>query len=435
MLRNISNYFKIMAVFMAIVSISSCKKDYSDPSRATQENVFNSIAGLTGVDVGLQRVYSLGQASPLYNFITINGLTTHEIFVLNQGNTNEYKLNLGGTQVDANNTLLLGLWTTSNKLIYDANNVIQASAIVADKGYASGLIAYATIFKVLSLGALAEFWEKVPDSTGKTVNFIPRTDGLNKAIASINYALSNIAANPISAAFLGNVPPGIDIVNTLHALKARYSLFAGNYPQALAEANLVDLTKKSVLNFEAANPNPIFTSAGSNFNLYQPVDSSMALPVGLQPDPADQRVPFYMALSGNVSSRFIMKGFFGASLAAIPIYLPGEMTLIKAESYANLPTPDLANALIELNKVVTKKPANDPFGVGANLPPLVSPLTQAQLLTQIYRNRCIELFMSGLRLEDMRRLNRPTSERGRNFMPYPLQERDNDPNTPTDPIF
>ncbi len=267
------------------------------------------------------------------------------------------------------------------------------------------------------------------------MNLISSTDGLNRAIAAIDNALGLISANPISAAFTGNVTAGIDIVNTLHALKARYSLFAGNYPQALAEANLVDLTKKSVLNFEAANPNPIFTSAGSNFNLYQPVDSSMALPVGLQPDLSDQRVPFYMALSGSSASRFIMKGFVGSSTSAFPIYLPGEMTLIKAEAYAKMSTPDLINALAELNKVVTKKPANDPLGVGAALPPLAGPLTQAQILDQIYRNRCIELFMSGLRLEDMRRLNRPTIERGRNFMPYPLQERDNNSNTPADPIF
>jgi hypothetical protein len=143
-----------------------------------------------------------------------------------------------------------------------------------------------------------------------------------------------------------------------------------------------------------------------------------------------------MALSGNIASRFVMKGFFSSTLSAIPIYLPGEITLIKAESYANLNTlADLTNAIAELNKVLTKTPATDPFGVGASLPPYSGPATQAQILLQIYRNRCIELFMSGLRLEDMRRLNRPTIERGRNFMPYPLQERDNNPNTPADPIF
>ena len=111
------------------------------------------------------------------------------------------------------------------------------------------------------------------------------------------------------------------------------------------------------------------------------------------------------------------------------------MTLIKAEAYARQATPDLVNALIELNKIVTKKPADDPFGVGADLPPLVGPLTQQQLLDQIYKQRCIELYMSGLKLEDMRRFNRPNSERKRNLLPYPFLERDNNPNTPPDPSF
>jgi len=57
------------------------------------------------------------------------------------------------------------------------------------------------------------------------------------------------------------------------------------------------------------------------------------------------------------------------------------------------------------------------------------------LLDEIYRQRSIELFMSGLKLEDMRRFNRPNSERKRNLMPYPLRERDNNPNTPPDPAF
>jgi hypothetical protein len=97
--------------------------------------------------------------------------------------------------------------------------------------------------------------------------------------------------------------------------------------------------------------------------------------------------------------------------------------------------PDLVNALIELNKVVTKQPASDPFGVGAGLPPLVGPLTQQQILDQIYRQRAIELFMQGFRLEDQRRFGRPVTERRRNLLPYPFLERDNNSNTPPDPTF
>ncbi|HRO70085.1 MAG TPA: RagB/SusD family protein, partial [Chitinophagaceae bacterium] len=93
------------------------------------------------------------------------------------------------------------------------------------------------------------------------------------------------------------------------------------------------------------------------------------------------------------------------------------------------------NALIELNKVITKTPAADPFGVGADLPAIAGPLSQNEILEEIYRQRSIELYMSGLRLEDMRRMERPTAERTRNLMPYPFRERDNNPNTPADPPF
>jgi hypothetical protein len=424
----------LLVIVAASIFISSCKKDFKDPAKAPEDQLYTSSAGLTGVTVGLQRVYSLGRASSLYNIITANGMITKEIFLLNQGNLAEAQLSFGGTAVDGTNTMLAGLWTSSNKIIYDANKVIAATSALSDKGYASGLLGHATIFKALSLGALSMFWEKVPERNGVNVGFITNTEGFTKAIAAIDSALGVISANPISATFTGNVPAGIDIVNTLQALKARYSLFNGNYTQALAAANAVDLAKRSTLNFEAANPNPIYDVAGSNFNVYQPIDSTMGLPLGLRPDLADKRVPFYMALSGSTASRFLMKGFSASSSTAFPIYLPGEITLIKAEVFARQATPDLANSLAELNKIITKKPAADPFGVGADLP-AYGPLTQAQLLTEIYRNRSIELYMLGLKLQDMRRFSRPTTERTRNLMPYPFRERDNNTNTPADPTF
>jgi hypothetical protein len=168
--------------------------------------------------------------------------------------------------------------------------------------------------------------------------------------------------------------------------------------------------------------------------VYVPLDSTMGLPVALAPDLADKRVPFYISTNA-ANPRFRVAGFGATSTSAWPVYLPGEMILIKAEAYARQTPPDLVNALIELNKVVTKKPANDPFGVGADLPPVVGSLTQAQVLDLIYKHRQIELFMLGLRLEDMRRFNRPLTERKRNFLPYPFLERDNNSNTPLDPSF
>lgn len=419
---------------LVLIQVVGCKKNYTDPSKVPPGDALTTARGLTGVVVGLHRVYSVSRASSLYNQVTTDGFVTRQLNIINQGNTAEYQLFQGGTAVDGTNTILAGLWTGSNKLIFDANNVLRNAPALPDKGYVSGLIAYASIFKALALGNLAMNWDHVPDSIstiGTNVTFITAAEAYNKAIGVLDNALSVIAANPISAQFVANVPAGIDIVNTIHALKARYALNAGNNTLALTEANAVDLTKKSTFNFDAVTLNPIWETATSTNNVYQPIDSTMGLPPAIAPSLTDKRVPFYLTVDATSAQRFKIKGFGATSSSPWPIYLPGEMTLIKAEVSArqNL----LPDAIVYLNQILTKTPANDPFGVGADQPPYVGAVTQAALLEQIYRNRSIELYMSGLRLQDQRRLARPIGERKRNYMPYPFVERDNNPNTPPDP--
>ena len=417
---------------LCTICFVGCKKDYVNPSAATDQQVFSSARGLTGVATGLQRVYSAGRASSLYNVITADAFLSNQVSILNQGNTAEYQLYLGDKAIDGTNGVLGALWTSSNKIIYDADLVVTNAEKLADKAYASGLIAYSSIFKALAIGNMALFWEKVPEGIGANVNFISRVDGFTQAIATIDKALAAVSANAISPAFLSNIPAGIDIVNTLNALKARYSLFAGNFAQALTAANAVDLTKKSTLNYDAINLNPIFETVTSTNNVYAVIDSVMGLPASVQPNAADQRLPFYISTNAT-APRFRVKGFGGTTTASFPAYLPGEIILIKAEAYAR--QNQLTQAVTELNKILTKTPANDPFGVGANLGAYAGPVTQTDILLEIYRQRRVELFMSGLSLEDMRRFGRPNTEKKRNFLPYPLRERDNNPNTPADPTF
>lgn len=427
-----------IATLAALLSIAvvqtGCKKDYTDPTRATEEQVLTSAKGLTGVAVGLQRVYTLGRGSTLYNLITINGLTTNELFVVNAGNTSELQIGTGGNTVDGNNAMLTTFWTTCNKVVYDANLVINNAKNLSDKNYASGLIAYAGIFKALSIGDMAQFWEKVPADIGTGVSFIDRVEGFKKAIAVLDDGLTAIAANAPSAAFTSSIPAGIDLVNTLNALKARYSLYAGLYAQALSAAALVNLSVKSTFNFDALSLNPVFETATSTNNVVQPKDSTLGIvPTALAPSLTDGRVPFYTSINPTIAPRFRINGFYAATAAPIPVYLPGEITLIKAECYAR--ANDSTNSKVFLNSVITKTAGADPFGVGANQPAVNSFGSYAALLDEIYRQRCIELFMSGQKLEDMRRFARPTTERKRNLMPYPLRERDNNPNTPADPPF
>jgi starch-binding outer membrane protein, SusD/RagB family len=428
MTHKIINSLRFAALLPVLaLSITGCKKDYTDPSRADDELTFSTARGLSAVVVGLQRVYTLGRSSTLYNLVTINGLTTNELLVVNTGNTAEVQLAAGGTSVDGNHTMLTQFWSSCNKTIFDADKVIEASQKIADKNYASGLIAYASIFKALSLGDMAQFWEKIPAGIGTNVTFIDRVDGFKKAIAVLDNALTATTANPINSAFTATVPAGIDIVNTLHALKARYSLYAGLYPQALAAANAVDITKRSVFSFDALTLNPIFEVATATNNVVQPKSLAMGQVAPFQPAAGDGRVAFYITPSVQI------RGFGAAAGTAFPVYLPGEITLIKAECFAR--ANDSTSAKPLLNSVITKTAAADPFGVGAGLPPNGDYGSYAALLDEIYKQRCIELFMSGQKLEDMRRFGRPNSERRRNLMPYPLRERDNNPNTPADPPF
>ncbi len=383
-------------VALMMIAATGCKKDFSNPNAAKKEEAYASARAIAGVAVNLQRNYASNVA---YGMSDATGLITNETILRNAGNTSEFQFSTGGTAVDGTNALLGNVWASAHKIIFDANEIIAAAEKLADKGYASGLIGYATIYKALSMGCVASYWEKVPDTVGvAAVTFSDRVTGFTKAVAAIDKALTAITANPIAAAFSNDIPAGVDIVNTLYALKARYSLFAGNYAAALAAANAVDLTKRSTMNFEAANPNPVFNFVTSTNNVYQPVDSTLGLPVAIAPDLADKRIPFYTVINATINPRFRLNGFWNTATAAIPLYYPGEMTLIKAEAYARQATPDLVNGILELNKVVTKKAANDPLGIGADLGP-VAPATVAELLTQIYRNRCIELYLSGMKLE------------------------------------
>jgi hypothetical protein len=63
-------------------------------------------------------------------------------------------------------------------------------------------------------------------------------------------------------------------------------------------------------------------------------------------------------------------------------------------------------------------------------------LTAPALLDEIYRNRRYELFATGLRWEDLRRLGEigATEDGKRCWLPYPVVERNANPdNVPVDP--
>ncbi|MDZ7681297.1 MAG: hypothetical protein U5J63_06160 [Fodinibius sp.] len=85
----------------------------------------------------------------------------------------------------------------------------------------------------------------------------------------------------------------------------------------------------------------------------------------------DERLGFFL-ISEDVSSTPNdlpidgLSGFYTTPGSSIPVYLPGEMNLIRAEAYVRTQEPGLA--VNEIDAIRTKEASEDPFGVGANLP-------------------------------------------------------------------
>jgi hypothetical protein len=422
----------IFLTTVLFLSETACKKEYTNPNAPTDVEVLNTVEGLTRLIVGIKNRYATNVLAPavVYQGISACGLTTKEVTVLNAGNADLAQIENGGTNLAPNNGVITSLWTTVNVVSSEAQKLINGSESVPDVNTKNAIRIYGHLYKSLALGTMAAFWEKVPLNAGENAAFSTRAEALQTAVTLLDEASTLLSSTTIPSAFTTAVGTEIDLTNTLKALAARYYLMLGNNDNAIARAAAVDLTKRSVFFYNNTNPNPVFRSSLTNNNTYG-IKTNFGLSGALAPDPADKRITFHLVKNTSNGS-----GFFLGDATAIPVYQPGEMLLIQAE--ANARKSQLTAAKSFLDMVLIKTPAQDAFGVGADLPAYSGPVTQTDLLQEIYKNRCIEMYLSGLKMEDRRRFNRPGpgasgAERTRNFYPYPQQERDGNASTPADP--
>lgn len=417
---------KTNVIFLVVIfSLFGCTTDFENPNAPTIQKINTSTQGLTNLVIGAQWRYSVGATSAIYASITAAGLTAGELRVLNAGNADLANLKAGGSSLTPDNPVVTNLWTALNlvrqngEFLYDNANVFPAAAD------AKTIRVYGNFYRALSIGTMAQFWDNVVIRTSQNATFVSRVDGLKEAVRLLQESSSLIGSDVPSTSIVSAVGSNINIGNSTSALLARYNLFLGNYQDAIVAAQSASLTIKSVFDFNTVSQNPIFRVSLTTNNLFDVV-TDFGLPVSLAPAPSDGRIPFY--LTANAANG---KGFFKSDSESIPVYLPGEMLLIQAEANARLNKLPEAKAALDL--VLTKN--SDTFGLNANLPAYSGVLSQSALLDEIYKNRCIELYMTGMKLEDSRRFDPSNSraERNRDFYPYPSTERFNNPNTPPNP--
>jgi tetratricopeptide (TPR) repeat protein len=446
-MKNIKIFIMIGALLISIGTFTACETDFENPNNPTEDVVLGTKEGLFALATGIRQYYSV---TALRQVIEAPGITTRELGVTNTFlNINE--LAQGGAELPGESGGITNPWINLLRAKGMAESLIQgANTVELSPGSRSGVLAYGNLFKAMSLGALIEMFEQAPinNSADGAAEFSDRATVLANCISLLEEAKDAMASAPISEEFKSTVLwSNMNLEKTVNAFLSRYYLLAGNYTESINAANAVlnnsDATN-SMWVYDANNKNPIFNRTLNSADLNP--QTNFGLLGAYVPEAGDGRVNFYLGEDAGFANADAggqalseMLGFFETNTAAIPIYLHGEILLNKAEAYAR--QNQLPEAVIQLNLVRQKN--NDPLGVNANLPAWTGDETnQTAILEEIYKNRCIELFLTGLRFGDSKRFHpnfavptaaNTTNERNRNFYPYPTVERENNPNTPQDP--
>lgn len=435
-MKNLNNMYRLIVTALLVLFISGCELDITNPNAATDAEVLNSREGLISFTVGMQGYF---KETALQSVIRNPAVSTREM-AINTTFANLVELEEGGTALPSENASILQNWSRLLRVVGMTDQIIASveNVQLADDER-SEMLALAHIYKAMSLGYLVSNFEESPIETDVEggAEFNSREDVLNEVLGLLSDARTLITSQPPSNSIRTE---GFDIANTIEALSARYHLMAGNYDDAILAADEVDLSVTSVFSFDGSTSrNPVYEDVYTTEDFAARTDFGSDLT-----EAGDQRLNFFFDGDAGESTPneldiSVLTGFFGSPGDEIPVYRPGEITLIKAEAYARTDRPGLA--VDEINAVRTKQEEDDPFGLAADLPAYSGATDEASLIEEIFRQRSAELYLTGMKLEDSRRLDRPpvsnspdlSDERNRVYYPYPTQERLSNPNTPDNP--
>ncbi|HKJ92513.1 MAG TPA: RagB/SusD family nutrient uptake outer membrane protein [Longimicrobiales bacterium] len=414
----------VMVAALVSLTVAGCDLNLQNPNAPTQDQVLSDIEGLKAVAVGMQDEY----ASNVDTYVQAPALVTDEWGTKSRALLAWISL-MTGENFDNTYGTVEGPWAASYRVIKAANTLIEGvPQSTLGAGFQAGMLGLAHLFKGMALGQLYLHYQQAPiDISSDQPTPAPRGEVLDSALAE--FASAKAALQGVSAADLGGFNStvkgaGLDLMNTINAMMARYSLFKGNDQDAIDAANAVDPTVLSTFDYVSPSINPINDLAFRTDYV-----------AGLQSFAADamagdQRPAYWLqvgaaAPTGNPADTLLYElNQYTSTGDPYPIYLPDEMKLIKAEALTDLGAANYAQAAALINEVHTQtsSPVNEPLAGMAAIPNS-SLSSETQLLTQIAYERRYELYMQGLRWEDMRRLGTYiTDTYTMEFLPTPQQE-------------
>lgn len=422
---------------LSTVTLGACTLDIQNPNQPTQEQVTTSPDGVIALATGLQ-----GRFAQSYgNFAYMAGLVTDEF-----ASTSAALISISDAEqgaVPSGTAIADNVFNSVYRTVRTADDLLAGSVALAsqfDAGTRSGIRALAFALKAEALGEALQSYQKIPIKTYNVTapTYVGRSEALPYVRALLDSAAAEIAATAPSAFFNANIlTPGMSLPNVIQLFRARYARMANDDATALAASNLVARTGPAALS--------VLTFPSPTVNFYANVTGGTN---GIAPrrqyrtsmQAADQRWVYFVTpsttLTGRVGALLDPWARYSNPQAPLPVYMPDEALLIKAEALTH--QNQLAQAQAVLDSVRTDctggRGLDDPK---ACLPPLGTQLTQQQLLDEIYLQRKYELLGTGLRWEDTRRLGAiigpvaapavPTSGQ-RCWLPYAVGDRNANPN-------
>jgi hypothetical protein len=414
--------------FATAAMLTGCDLDKNNPNAPSQGTILNSRDGIVALAVGLQGRYATGMAY----FIYPSGLISDELGTPIAA-LQSYKDAEVGALADTYG-VVEDPWNTHYQTIKSADDLIGNAANVNLGGETlSGILSLSYLLKGASLGELTQQYQKIiVNPRAATPEFVDRPTAIAAVLALLDSALIENNKFATRSEFSTSIKAGgLNLQNTILAMQARYNRLANNWPAALAAANAVEKSVVSFMNFSDQAINPVF-DLSSRSSYIRPRDT-----VRVIAEPGDARIAFNITgptVAGTVRP---IRSFaqYPATTSPIAFYWPGEIMLIKAEAWAN--TNQLALAAQMVNYVRTRcgGAANQPKACLPALP--ASELTtKEQIVAEIYKQRKFELFGTGLRWEDVRRLGLVSATSPyakRCWLLYPNSERNTEPNVPANP--
>jgi hypothetical protein len=418
--------FAFAAGAMAL-ALGACSLDLTNPNAPTEGQVITSGEGIITLAVGLESQY----ADNVNIFLRAPSLVTDEWGTRPIALAADVSL-VTGTP-DPSFGVVSDPFAAGYRIARSADILVQnAPGVGLSTATAAGITSMARLFKAMALGNLALQYEQLPAGSGPAQLPRPRMEVIDSVLALLESARADLA--PVSDADLAGFKSRVtgtkfDVRNTIDAMLARYYLFRGRYPEALAAAQRVNLGVLSVLSYPNPGLNPIY-----NYSVVARYTGARKV-LFTEAQPGDKRPAYWATRSAATGSVGLPDSVFdfrkyGSRNDDYPVYLPDEMRLIMAEVDVRQGNFPAARTLINQVRTQAASGLDEPV---AGLPSLTDAdlATEAQLMTEILYERRYELYAQGVRWEDLRRLAAYTSKRPSiNFLPYPQSECDVNPANP-----